>query len=203
MDVVVANCALTGGGQCTGAAFASVLLGNGDGTFQTAVTYDSGGYGVLSIAVGDANRDGKLDLIVANNSADGFTGEGNIAVLLGNGNGTFQAPMTYDSGGQSANSVALRDVNGDSKPDVLVSNQCAIPGGCSSKGLVGVLLGNGDGTFSPVVAYDAGGYTSTSIAVEDVNGDSKPDVLVFSNCDAIGSDCAGAVVGVLLGNGDG
>jgi len=203
LDVVVANCALTGGSQCTGAAFVSVLLGNGDGTFQPAVTYDSGGYGALSIAVGDANRDGKLDLIVANNSADGFTGEGNVGVLLGNGDGSFQPPVTYDSGGVSANSVVLRDVNGDGKPDVLVSNQCAIPGGCSSKGLVGVLLGNGDGTFSPVVGYDAGGYTSTSIAVKDVNGDSKPDLVVFSTCDAIGNDCVGAVVGVLLGNGDG
>jgi len=204
LDLVVAHCGLAGGDDCRTGAFVGILLGNGDGTFQPAVTYSSGGFGAIAVAVGDVNRDGKLDLAVSNNSADGFTGEGNVAVLLGNGDGSFQAPVTYDSGGVSANSVVLRDVNGDGKPDVLVSNQCAIPdAGCSSRGVVGVLLAKGDGTLSPVVGYDAGGYTSTSIAVEDVNGDSKPDVLVFSNCDAIGNDCAGDVVGVLLGNGDG
>jgi hypothetical protein len=204
VDLVVANCGLVGGTGCEVGGFVSVLLGNGDGTFRTFVPYNSGGFGALAVAVGDANADNKPDLIVANNTADGFTGEGNVAVLLGNGDGSFSAPVTYDSGGQSANSVVLTDMNGDGKPDVLVSNQCAIPNnGCASKGLVGVLLGNGDGTFSPVIGYDAGGYTSTSITVEDVNGDSKPDVIVSSGCDAIGNACEGAVVGVLLGNGDG
>jgi uncharacterized membrane protein len=191
IDLVVAN------GTGVG-----VLLGNGDGTFQAAVTYASGGFGAISVSVGDVNGDGKPDLVVGNNSIDGISPEGSVAVLLGNGNGTFQAPVSYDSGGQSANSVALSDVNGDRKPDLLVSNQCENPDNCT-KGLLGVLLGNGDGTFHPVATYDSGGYNSTSIAVDDLNGDGKPDLVAFNICNALGNDCTSGAVGVLLGNGDG
>jgi VCBS repeat protein len=142
-----------------------------------------------------SNGDGKPDLIVGNNSADGISGEGNVAVLLGNGDGTFQTAVTYDSGGQSANSVAVSDVNSDGRPDLLVSNQC-IPDNCfNGNGVLGVLLGNGDGTFQPVVLYGSGAPGANSIAVADVNSDGRPDLLVANN----GSN----TVGVLLGNGDG
>jgi len=68
----------------------SVLLGNGDGTFQAARIQDSGGLNPTSVAVADVNGDGKPDLIVAN----GYSTSG-IGVLLGNGDGTFQAAVTY------------------------------------------------------------------------------------------------------------
>ncbi len=106
----------------------SVLLGNGDGTFQTAITYDSGGEYALPIAVADVNGDGHLDLLVANECvavAIARVAALRIGVLLGNGDGTFQAAVSYNSGGYNAYSVAVGDVNGDGKPDLLVTNQCA------------------------------------------------------------------------------
>ena len=94
-----------------------VLLGNGDGTFQTAVTYGSGGDAARSVALGDVNGDGKPDVLVGNGSSPGTVG-----VLLGNGDGTFQTAVSYNSGGNDARSVAVADVNRDGKPDVLVAN---------------------------------------------------------------------------------
>ena len=163
-----------------------VLLGHGDGTFQTAVAYPSGGDRCHSVAVADVNGDNKLDLIVANDGA--------VGVLLGNGNGTFQPVVTYGPGGQDAVSVAVMDVNGDGKPDILVANECAFGTNCAD-GALGVLLGNGDGTFQPAVAYFSGGKQALSVAVSDVNGDGKPDLLVANG--------GSSTVGVLLGNGNG
>jgi hypothetical protein len=128
----------------------SVLLGNGNGTFQSAVPYDSGGVSPFSVAVADVNGDGKPDLLVANS--------GNVSVLLGNGDGSFQAALVYGSGGRAADSVAVADVNGDGKPDLLVANYCGITGYCgATSGALGVLLGNGDGTFQAAVTYGSGG----------------------------------------------
>jgi hypothetical protein len=97
-----------------------VLLGKGDGTFQPAVYYVAGGYPV-SVAVGDFNGDGKLDLAVANQFAGHNLDGANINVLLGNGDGTFQAPVNY-AAGRSPVSVAVGDFNGDGKPDLAVAN---------------------------------------------------------------------------------
>src|ERR1035438_4726745 len=75
----------------------------------------------------------------------------------------FAPAVTYGSGGVRAWSVAVADVNGDGKPDLLGANGCAISGCANSS--VGVLLGNGDGTFQTVVTYGSGGYGATSVAV--------------------------------------
>ena len=167
-------------------------------SFVPAVLYDSGGPDAsgFSIAIADVNGDGKLDLVVA--VADflpqGATGV--VSVLLGNGDGTFRAATTYGSGGAFAISVAVADLNGDGKPDIVVAN-CALTAynycwnGSSG---VGVLLGNGDGTFQPVVTYDSGD-AADSVAVGDLNGDGKPDLVIGSSL--------GAEARVLLGNGDG
>jgi hypothetical protein len=179
-----------------------VLLGNGDGTFQTVVTYGSGGYVPRLVAVADVNGDGKLDLLAANLSANGGTSNGSVGVLLGNGDGTFQTAVAYGSGGYNAYSVAVADVNGDGKPDLLVSNYCENFNNCPN-GSVGVLLGNGDGTFRAAVTYESGGTGADSVAVADVNGDGKPDLLVANGCGNNINSCANGSLGVLLGNGDG
>jgi hypothetical protein len=200
-DVVVTN-ACGKDSNCTAGSL-SVLLGNGDGTFQPAVTYGSGGYLDVSVAVADVNGDNKPDLLVADNCADNTCGgDGLVGVLLGNGDGSFQPVMTLSSGGKIAEWVAVADVNGDGKPDLLVANGCN--SNCS-EGTVGILVGNGDGSFQPAVAYSSGGKSARSIAVADVNGDRKPDLLVANYC-VTESTCSGGgpgAVGVLLGNGDG
>ena len=96
-------------------------------------------------------------------------------MLLGNGDGAFQTAAPYGSGGMAAMSVTLADVNGDGKPDLVVANFCVSSSSCAN-GSVGVLLGNGDGTFQSSVTYGSGGYQTHSVAVADVNGDGKPDL---------------------------
>jgi hypothetical protein len=168
-----------------------VLLGNGDGTFQPVVTYGSGGRVPFSVAVADVNGDKKPDLLVVNSCAT-TCASGSVGVLLGNGDGTFQSAVTYDSGGQRP-SVAVGDVNGDDKLDLLVGNYRSI----------GVLLGNGDGTFQPAVTYGLGltGF-AYSLAVADFNGDGKLDLIVAVGCIDYPT-CTSGAVDLLQGNGDG
>ena len=177
-----------------------VLLGNGDGTFQSATSYDSGGGGAYSVAVGDVNGDGKIDVLVANACVTSGCHDGGVGVLLGNGDGTFQLAVPYASGGNDTLSVAVVDVNGDSKPDLVLGNECASYFNCATAS-VSVLLGNGDGTFQSAITYGSGGAQVFSVAVSDVNGDGSPDVLVANACAT--NNCADGQVGVLLGNGDG
>jgi len=186
-----------------------VLLNQGKGSFRPAVTYDSGGIEGISVAIADLNHDGKPDIIVANGS-DGVTGRIQIGVLMGNGDGTFQNAVKYDAGGAalgigglSTIPFTVTDVNGDGKPDLVVDNQGTDYNG--GDGLVGVLLGNGDGTFKPVLAYDTGASWLTSIALADFNKDGKLDV-VGTNCYATdGFFCSApqSTVSVGLGDGDG
>jgi len=191
LDLLVAN---MGDGSQDGSV--GVLLGNGDGTFQKAVTYDSGGKYLKSVAVSDVKGDGKPVLLVAN-MGDG-RGNGSVGVLLGNGDGTFQKAVTYGSGGIGSDRVAVADLNGDGKPDLIVANLCGNDPHCLGPGTVGVLLGNGDGTFRPAVTYDSGGMGAPSLAIADVNGDGKPDIVVTN-----GGASGGDGVGVLLGKGNG
>jgi hypothetical protein len=182
LDLAVAN-----SGASNGVASVSVLLGRGDGTFNPAVNY-SGGFGSLSLAVGDFNRDGKLDLVEANFST------GNVTILSGNGNGTFQPPRSYGTNG-APTSVAVGDFNRDGKLDLVVANLVNNSGGAGS---MGVLLGKGDGTFQPVVNYGLGSNPD-SAAIGDFNGDGKLDLAV-SNSGGYGNP---ASMKLLLGNGNG
>jgi len=178
-----------------------VLLGNGDGTFQPVVVYDTGANFTKSVAVTDVNGDGNPDIIVASACVSGVNCDAGVAgvvsVLLGNGDGTFRPAATFSSGAYNASSVAVADVNGDGKPDLIVSNQCMASGDCSSggPGEISVFLGNGDGTFQTPATYNSGGDFAYAIAVADVNGDGKPDLVV--------SNSISGTVGVLLGNGNG
>jgi hypothetical protein len=115
LDLVVANSASADSGAK--GTVVSVLLGNGDGTFQPSVEYTAGPE-PFSVAIGDMDNDGKLDLVVATTGI----GESNeINILRGNGDGTFQAPVGYivDRGPLS---VALADLNHDGFLDIVVAN---------------------------------------------------------------------------------
>ncbi len=155
----------------------SVLLGNGDGTFQPPVVYGSGGINAYSVALADLRNNGKLDIAVTNTYDDETTVVGSVSVLLGNGDGTFQPAVDYDSGGAVATSVAIGDVNGDRVPDLVVQNYCQ--SNCGNRhGGAGVLLGNGDGTFQPAVVHDSGGNFADSVALADLRGNGILDVVV-------------------------
>jgi hypothetical protein len=197
-DLIVAN-GCQSASLCTNGVV-GILLGNGDGTFQPAQTYSTGGVVASSVATADVNADGDLDLIVANQCLDSTCASGSVSVLLGNGNGTFQSPQTYPSGGLTAVSVMVGDLNRDRKLDLVVANQCQSSGNCN--GNVGVLLGNGNGTFQPAQSYASGGYTAVAVAVGDFNGDGNADLAVANQCQSNGK-CSNGSVGVLLGNGDG
>lgn len=181
LDVAVANSGISSAPQ--GISYVSVLLGNGDGTFQPAVTYRTtgGGSAFVALAVGDFNGDGKPDLVTANPST--LPGGANVSVLLGNGDGTFQAPKNSIAGAPPQ-SVAVADFDGDGKLDVVVTDY-----GTDN---ISILRGKGDGTFRAPLVY-VGGGGAFSVAVGDFNGNRKLDI-VTGNLDGSISE--------LLGNGD-
>lgn len=139
---------------------------------------------------------GNLDVVVANFQS------GQVGVLLGNGDGTFQPAVPYAAGGTCTTSVAIADVNNDGIPDIVTLNQC---GGSGNDGAVGILLGNGDGTFQAATAYDSGGTGGNvglpgTVVVTDVNRDGIPDIVVSNQGGGSGGD---GTVGVLIGTGGG
>jgi hypothetical protein len=173
LDLVVANNPTADG---TGNDVA-VYLGNGNGTFQSPVTYPVGHPGAL--VLGDFRGNGKLDIAVLQPVA------GKVAILLGNGDGTFGSEVGYSTG-MNPVALAAADVNGDGHLDLVVVN--------FNSNTVSVLLGNGDGTFQAHLDY-ATGVKPVSVAVADFNRDGKLDLAVANNNDN--------TVSILLNNGSG
>jgi hypothetical protein len=151
----------------------TVYIGNGDGTFQTPVSYSTVDpnhpleYNVYGMAVGDLSGDGKPDITVT---------EGNgIAVLLNNGNGTFGTATYYDSGVAGLTTqtgVAIGDVNGDKKNDIVATSV--------HNGDLILFLNQGSGTFvsKGSVAQTPGAGMSWLVDMADINGDKKLDLVV-------------------------
>jgi len=185
-DLIVANSG-TGVGGIVG-----VLLGNGDGTFQTAVTYAVHS-GVDAVAVADLNGDGWPDLVVGISDGAGVT---SLSVLLNKGDGTFEAAVGYPAG-IDISSVAIADVDGDGIQDVIALDQADKT---FTHSAIAVLLGTGGGSLGAAVTYELtnGGTNALSLAVADLNGDGKPD-LVVTDDDGKGD----GVLYVLLNSGDG
>jgi Domain of unknown function (DUF4347)/FG-GAP-like repeat/Calx-beta domain/RTX calcium-binding nonapeptide repeat (4 copies)/FG-GAP repeat len=149
-------------------------------SFGSATSYTVG-TNPVSVAVGDFNSDGFLDLTTANPNSN------NISVLLGTGGGSF-GPATNFTVGSAPNSIAVKDLNGDGKPDLVTAN---------SDSSISVLLGQGGGSFGSTTNFTVGSGSSpfSSIAVEDFNGDKFFDLAIvnfFSNN-----------VSILLGTGGG
>ncbi len=181
MDLVAAgSCGATCG-------FVSVLLGKGDGTFSSQPDFSPGGV-PQQFTVLDLNGDGSPDLAFANwETVNPGASNGHVSVLLGKGDGTFQAPVNYGLGYIAG--ITAGDVTGDKKPDLIVSYYTS-PN-------ITLMKGNGDGTFQPEVAVPVTDLNLTSEFPQliDLNGDGKLDLVMSSVFDS------GAAV--LLGNGDG
>ena len=184
----------------SGATAARFRTPNGNPIFFNPAIYASGGVYASSVSVGDFNGDGKPDLVVANQCPPSNCDAGTVSVLLGNGDGTFHTGQTRASGGYEAFSVVAGDVNGDGKADLIVANGCQSANQCTS-GVIGVLLGNGDGTFQPAQSYASGGVVALSVAIAKLNSDGHADLVVANQCQD--SSCASGGVGVLLGQGNG
>lgn len=198
-DLLVANEASgSANGQPAGPGSASVLLGNGDGTFQAAVVYPSGGPNYHSIAVADVNGDGNPDLLLAacSNPTDasycGDAADGSLAVLLGNGDGTFQTAVFFDGGGFFPLALAVADLNQDGRPDAVVANW----GGSSGNpymGTVGVLINNTPPrnptttalTSSPNPAVVGETITFTATVISSAGSPPNGEIVTFYNGAAV------------------
>jgi hypothetical protein len=154
----------------------SVLLGNGDGTFQSHVDYACYASS-RTVAIGDFNKDGRLDLAVSEGT-DSNT-ETAVSILLGNGDGTFQTPLIYQT--DFTGLVIAADLNRDGKLDLAVAGPPALL----------ILFGNGDGSFRTGPRYNGG----ASVIAGDFNGDGILDLVT--------SNYWSSSVSLLVGNGDG
>ena len=156
----------------------SVLLGNGDGTFQDQLITTNSVRQVAE-AVGDVNNDGKPDLVVANGTFN------TLSVLLGKGDGTLSPPLRLLTGVYPS-AVVVGDFNADGRLDIAATIEYS--------NNVSLFLGNGDGSFQSPHSF-AVGSSPAGIAIGDVNADGSSDLVV--------TNYSGSSVSVLLGNGDG
>ena len=158
----------------------SILLGNGDGTFQPKTDISTGaGTGPVSAVAATLTTSGFADLVVVNNSTN------TLGVFLGNGDGTFKLP-TFIPTGRAPSSIAAADLNSDGHIDLVVTNQ--------NDNTVSVFLGNGDGTFKNRTDYTVG-TAPVWVSTGDFSGDGFLDLAIANNTDN--------TVSVLTGIGDG
>lgn len=160
LDLAVAN---PGGGMPTSASL-SVALGNGDGTFKAPSTLMTP-QGSTGMAVGDLDKDGKLDLVIAHGA------QGSISFLKGQAGGVFAAPVPVPAGGATARAddIVVADFNGDQNLDLAVAN------GTSNN--VSVMLGQGNGTFAAPQTTATNGNSPNSVIAVDMNSDGFLDLV--------------------------
>jgi hypothetical protein len=150
-----------------------VFLGRGDGTFEEELSFEAGRFDidVQSLLVSDFDRDGKVDLAVAGLCGGFFESSCFISILLGRGDGTFDAPLSYDTGADIdfPSGPVTSDFNGDGNPDLAMG----------TAGGVLVALGRGDGTFEEAARHDLGVNVRVDVFVSsDFGGSEEPDLVL-------------------------
>lgn len=153
------------------AGIVSTLLGNGDGTFGNAHNVQVASR-VDHLVIGDFNGDGKLDVAVTTGQDYGHAGD--LELVLGNGDGSLQAPIVVTTFPYYTPALSAADLNHDGKLDLVTV------GGDSTGAnqVLTVLLGNGDGTFQSAVTYaDGSNQKPGGIALADIDGDGNLDVV--------------------------
>ena len=164
LDILVA----TQNGNQTGQI--RILLNNGAGVFSVGTSLSSGGKRPASIVTGDFNLDQKLDIAVANQGGFGRANDnGNVAVLLGRANGTFESPVAYVVG-SSPLSLDVGDLNGDGFQDLVTAN--------FSVNTASILRGSNSGVFTVLRDPLSVGQGPVQIALVDIDGDRDKDILV-------------------------
>jgi hypothetical protein len=168
----------------------ALLLGNGDGSFQTPQYIMTGDSSLSVAALGDLDGNNTLDIVITNRTVN--QDDYNISVLLGNGDGSFQEPQQI-AAGIDTGQMDLDDFNGDKALDIVVLDD--------DKDSIFTLLGNGDGSFGApqLIAVDA----PVTLKLDDVNADSTPDIVVFNYSGDTDLLRFGGNFAILLGNGDG
>ncbi|HEY1657813.1 MAG TPA: VCBS repeat-containing protein [Candidatus Sulfotelmatobacter sp.] len=153
-----------------------VFLGNGNGTFRAPAAYDVG-LGTGPLVAADLDGDGNVDLVVVNGACPNDVCDDSVAVLIGNGDGTFQPPVYYATP-PGPYGVVVGDFNGDGKLDIATANKNDYTSVCAC---VGVLLGNGDGTFQePAIVTSLGQYPWAVAASHFTNGKNLDLAVTFS-----------------------
>jgi hypothetical protein len=191
-DLVVTNyCG--NNAACKSNGTVTVFLAGSDGSYRAAASYPVGN-GPVAVALADFNGDGKLDLVALNRIDKTYT------VTFGNGDGTFGAPLTYQLG-KSPLALVVGDFNKDGKADLAISSDCGASS-CTQPGEIDVLLGHGDGSFAASATYPVG-YSPSSLALGDLNGDGIPDLAVANACGEDGTCKSPGTAILLAGNGTG
>ena len=187
---------------------AYLLVGRGDGGFQTPSKMNLGNTSPLGVAAADFNGDGKPDLAVlagntANLGALNFASSETLTIELGDGKGSFTAGATYPWAG-SILSLVVADVNGDGKADIVSDGPLLLGDGSISTSVLAVYLGKGDGTFQlPIATTQGSGTLPLAFGLADLRGIGKLDVVeglwAIAGDNTLGS---GSLV-VKQGNGNG
>jgi hypothetical protein len=174
LDIAVAN---------NGSKSISIFLGDDHGAFGAPTMFSTGGFLLSFVTVGDFNNDSHLDVVVAISDAD------QIGIFFGDGNGKLTSIATYSTGlGSALSSLAVGDFNHDNHSDIVVTN--------SGTNQIGILLGNGNGSFASQIVYsNAPGSNPVSVALGDFNNDNQLDIVVAS--------FANGIIGIYLGHKNG
>jgi trimeric autotransporter adhesin len=177
-----------------GGSSLDILIGKGDGTFTVASTLTTTD-DVVSIATGDFNGDGIPDVAAAifPYHSGGVFAPGSVEIFLGKGDGTFTPVASEPAVGYSPINIVAGDLNGDGILDLAVANLTS--DNVNEQASVTVLLGKGDGTFTPTAQTLLTGNLPYSVAIGDFNGDGIPDLVT--------ANAASNTATVFLGNGDG